>query len=298
VRISTLAPAKVNWTLEVLRRREDGHHEVATVLQTLDLADRVVLSPDSELRLEVRGRVEGLPDESEENLALRAATALREEAGRSGHGALIELEKAVPAAAGLGGGASDAAAVLRGLNELWGLGMSVRDLSLIGARLGADVPFFLCGGTAQAGGRGEDVTPLPDAPSCRLLLAVPHVFIPHKTAQMYAHIRPEHYTDGALTGALADKLRGGQPISDGDLYNVFEMVTGEVMPPAFEAMQSAGVIDSNRPHLAGSGPAFFFLLCPGETSQDRLDRLAEAGLDLFLVGTLDASAATALHRGD
>lgn len=295
MKISTLAPAKVNWTLEVLRRRDDGYHEIATVLQTLDLADRMAVSPDSELRLLVRGRVEGLPAAPEENLALRAATALLEAAGGPQRGALIELEKVVPAAAGLGGGSSDAAAVLRGLNELWGLGLSVRELASIGVKLGADVPFFLYGGAARAGGRGEEVTPLPDSPQCRLLLVVPHTLIPRKTALMYERLTAEHYTDGGRTTALVEKLRGREPVSDGDLYNVFEKVVSDVVPAATEAMTLAGTIGSNRPHLAGSGPAFFFLLCPGEASQEYLDRLAAAGLDLFLVGTLGAEAATALR---
>ena len=295
MRISTLAPAKVNWALEVLRRRHDGYHEVATVLQTLDLADRVAVSPDSELRLAVRGRVEGLPAAPEENLALRAATALAEAAGGRERGALIELEKIVPAGAGLGGGSSDAAAVLRALNALWGLGLSAGELASIGAKLGADIPFFLHGGTARAGGRGEEVTPLPDGPPCRLLLVVPHMLIPRKTALMYARLTPEHYTDGGRTTALVEKLRSGEPVSDGDFYNVFEKVVADVVPAAAGAMTLAGRIGSNRPHLAGSGPAFFFLLCPGETSQEYLDRLAAAGLDLFLVGTLEAAPATALR---
>ena len=91
----------------------------------------------------------------EQNLAFRAAMALRQEVGGNGPGALIEVEKVVPAAAGLGGGSSDAAAVLRGLNALWRLGLSLEELSVIGSRLGADVPFFLNGGTALASGRGN-----------------------------------------------------------------------------------------------------------------------------------------------
>lgn len=298
MRVWTLAPAKVNWALEVLRRRDDGDHEVVTVLQTLDLADRVVVSPDEELRLSVRGRVEGLPAAPEENLALRAATALLDAAGGEARGALIELEKIVPAGAGLGGGSSDAAAVLRALNALWGLGLSVQELASIGAKLGADIPFFLHGGTARAGGRGEEVTPLPEAPPCRLLLVVPHVLVPQKTALMYSRLTSEHYTDGGRAAALAEKLRSGGPVSDGDLYNVFESVVSDVVPAAAGAMTLAGRIGSNRPHLAGSGPSFFFLLCPGEATQEHLDRLAAAGFDLFLVGTLGASLATALHVED
>jgi 4-diphosphocytidyl-2-C-methyl-D-erythritol kinase len=295
VRLHLFAPAKVNWTLEVLGRREDGYHEVMTILQTLDIGDRVALSPSDEVEVRVRGRAGSLAEEPpEQNLAFRAAIALRQEAGGNGPGALIELEKVVPAAAGLGGGSSDAAAVLRGLNVLWGLGLSLEELSVIGSRLGADVPFFLYGGTAQASGRGEDVAPLPDVPSRRLLIVVPPGAIPGKTAEMYRRLTPEHYTEGERTRRLVDKLTAGGSISDDDIFNVFERVLGEVLPAAAAAIERCREVGLGRPHLAGSGPAFFFLLPEGgETPSFREGLLSESGLELFYAGTLDCKASAA-----
>ena len=295
MRLHLFAPAKVNWTLEVLGRRPDGYHEVMTVLQTLDLCDRVVLSPARDVQVRVTGRVADLSEVSaEENLALRAAMALRQEVGGKGPGALIELEKVVPAAAGLGGGSSDAAAVLRGLNALWGLGLSLEELSVIGSRLGADVPFFLHGGTAQASGRGEDVTPLPDVPSRRLLIVVPPVSLPGKTAGMYRRLTPEHYTGGERTRRLVDKLTAGGSVSDDDIFNVFERVLAGAVPAAAAAIERCREAGLGRPHLAGSGPAFFFLLPEGEeTLSFREGPLLEAGLELFYAGTLDSEASTA-----
>jgi 4-diphosphocytidyl-2-C-methyl-D-erythritol kinase len=294
VRLHLFAPAKVNWTLEVLGRREDGYHEVMTILQTLDIGDRVALSPSDEVRVRLSGRAGSLAAEPpEQNLAFRAAMALRQEVDVTNLGALIELEKVVPAAAGLGGGSSDAAAVLRGLNVLWGLGLSLEELSVIGSRLGADVPFFLNGGTAQASGRGENVAPLPDVPSRRLLIVVPSGSFPRKTAEMYRRLTPEHYTGGERTRRLVDKLTAGGSVSDDDIFNVFEGVLAEALPAAAAAIERCREAGLGRPHLAGSGPALFFLLPEGEeTLSFREGLLSEAGLELFYAGTLDSRAAT------
>ena len=295
MRLRLFAPAKVNWTLEVLGRHEDGYHEVLTILQTLDIGDSVVLTPDDDVRLQVSGRVGGLAeDPPERNLAFRAAMALRQEVGGSGLGALIELEKVVPAAAGLGGGSSDAAAVLRGLNVLWGLGLSLEELSAIGSSLGADVPFFLHGGTAQAGGRGESVAPLPDVPSRRMLIVVPSVSLPRKTAEMYRRLTPDLYTDGERTRRLADKIVAGGSLSDDDIFNVFERVLAEAVPAASAAVERCREAGLERPHLAGSGPAFFFLLPEGEeTPSFREEMLLAAGLELVRAATSDRRASTA-----
>ena len=295
MKLRLFAPAKVNWTFEVLGRREDGYHEVLTILQTLDIGDRIVLTPDDEVRLQMSGRVGKLAEEPpERNLAFRAAMALRQEVGGKSLGALIELEKVVPAAAGLGGGSSDAAAVLRGLNVLWGLGLSLEELSVIGSSLGADVPFFLHGGTAQAGGRGEIVAPLPDVPSRRVLIVVPSVSLPRKTAEMYRRLTPERYTDGERTRRLADKLVAGGSVSDDDIFNVFERVLVEAVPAASAAIERCREAGLDRPHLAGSGPAFFFLLPEGEeTPSFREEMLLAAGLELVRAATSDRRASTA-----
>ena len=295
MRLHLFAPAKVNGTLEVLGRRGDGYHEVMTILQTLDIGDRVALSPSDEVRVRLSGRAGSLAAEPpEQNLAFRAAMALRQEVDVTNLGALIELEKVVPAAAGLGGGSSDAAAVLRGLNVLWGLGLSLEELSVIGSRLGADVPFFLNGGTAQASGRGEDVTPLPDVPSRRLLIVLPSGSLLRKTAEMYRRLTPEHSTGGERTRRLADKLAAGGSVSDDDIFNVFERVLAEAVPAAAAAIERCREAGLGRPHLAGSGPAFFFLLPEGEeTLSFREGPLLEAGLELFYAGTLDSKASTA-----
>jgi len=298
VRVSTLAPAKVNWTLEVLRRRPDGYHEVCTILQTLDLCDRVKVSPVADLELVLTGPVgqtgaplTGMP--APENLAYRAAALLRDQAGGRPLGARIELEKAIPADAGLGGGSSDAAATLRALNRLWDLSLPPGELARLGAQLGSDVPFFVFGGTALGRGRGDEVTPLPDVPSLRLLLVVPRRRPARKTAAMYAHLRPDHFGAGEASERLAAAIREGMAPGDDDVCNTFERIAGEVLPEAAAAAERCRGLGL-RPHLAGSGPAQFVLLRPDAESAPLREALSAAGFDVLEATTMAASAATAV----
>jgi len=298
VKVSTLAPAKINWTLEVLGRRPDGYHEVRTVLQTVDLCDRVSVSPAADLELVLAGPIgragaplAGVPPS--ENLAYRAAALLRELAGGRSPGARIELEKAIPAGAGLGGGSSDAAATLRALDRLWGLGLPPAELASLGAQLGADVPFFLCGGTALGRGRGDEVTPLPDVASRRFLLVVPRRRPARKTAAMYAHLRPEHFGGGEASERLAAAISRGVAPGDDDILNTFEGIAAEVLPEAAAAAEHCQGLGL-RPHLAGSGPAQFVLLPPDAESASLREALSAAGFDVFEAVTIAASAATAV----
>jgi 4-diphosphocytidyl-2-C-methyl-D-erythritol kinase len=298
VRVSTLAPAKINWTLEVLGRRPDGYHEVRTVLQTVDLCDRLRVSAATDLELVVTGPVgpagaplTGVP--APENLAYRAAALLRDRAGWPALGARIELEKAIPAGAGLGGGSSDAAATLRALDRLWRLGLARGELARLGAQLGADVPFFLFGGTALGRGRGDEVTPLPDVPSRRFLLVVPRRRPARKTAAMYAHLRPEHFSGGEASERLAAAISRGVAPSDDDIFNTFEDIAAEVLPEAAAAAERCQGLGL-RPHLAGSGPAQFVLLRPDAESAPLREALSAAGFDAFEAATMAAPAATAV----
>ncbi len=289
MKLRVVAPAKVNWTLEVLGRRDDGYHEVRSVLQTLALHDAITLSPADYLEVRYVGAAVRPLAPMEEDLAYRAAEALRQETGKPELAALIELEKVIPAAAGLGGGSSDAAAVLRGLNRLWGLDFDAERLRRIGAKLGSDVPFFLTGGTARAGGRGDEVAPLADVPPLAITIAVPHERLQQKTAQMYRRLRPEHFTSGEHTRRVVEKLAGGGAISDGDVFNAFEDVLFEAMPLA-AVLREECRNDGACPHLAGSGPAFFFL-SPLDAKTER--RLRRAGVTLIATGTAGRQESTA-----
>jgi 4-diphosphocytidyl-2-C-methyl-D-erythritol kinase len=263
--LRVLAPAKINWTLEVLGKRADGYHEVRTILQTINLYDSVTVTTADDLSMSYRGATRSFRRKSQEspewNLAYRAAMLLRGRT-RCERGADIRLDKHIPVAAGLGGGSSDAAAVLRGLRELWDLSISDEELASLAAELGSDVPFFLRGGTALGKERGDVIEPLPVGPEQHLVLAWPRgrAPAPDKTARMYAALRPEHYTDGSSTERLAARWRKGNPVRDEDCFNVFEAALSEADAEASELLQKAAVLGVGQPHLCGSGPAVFFLV--------------------------------------
>lgn len=262
-----LAPAKVNLTFEVFGRRADGYHEVRTILQSLSLADELTFEESDSLTLTVEPRGAA---PVEENLVLAAARLLQRESGVSA-GAAVHLTKRIPTAGGLGGGSSDAATALLGLRRLWGLNLDGDALRELAAHLGSDVPFFVSGGTALGEGRGEQLTPLPPAAG-EAVVAVPDAARPRdKTGQMYAMLRPEHYTDGSATASVERRLRAGEPLG-AQVVNAFDAVAGEAYPfyaALREAFESVGL----RPALCGAGPSMFALAEDGRASS-LADRVA------------------------
>jgi len=278
------APAKVNWTLEVLGRPDHyrGYHEVRTVMQTIDLCDILEFEPGEGVRLEVEGPHEALEDD----LVLRAAALLD---GGGGRGARIHLAKRIPVAGGLGGGSSDAAATLRGLNELWRLGLGGGRLVEMAAGLGSDVPFFLAGGTALVEGRGERIAPLPDAAPAWLVVLAPPIALVEKTQRMYAALTPSDFSDGSRTAALVTAIRGRRPLVDSGLFNVFERAAYAVfegLDVYREALLAAG---AGRAHLAGAGPALF-ALAPDEAGANAIrDKVSLPSGRLFVARTLTAA---------
>ena len=288
--IALRSPAKINWTLDVLGRRDDGYHEVRTLLQTIALSDTVTVTPADGLELELSGSVETLRKEtSESNLAYRAAQLLLDEY-RAGAGALIKLEKRIPVAAGLGGGSSNAAATLRALRSLWRPSVTNDDLAAMAAKLGSDVPFFLTGGTALGSGRGDEVSLLPDALPQRLVVAWPDLPVKDKTAQAYKALQPEHYSDGTATERLAERLSSGGSVTNEDIHNVFEYALPSIDAAAGRMFADAHAL--GRPHLAGSGPAFFFLLAEDEPAGPIIRGLTTMGLNAFETHTISAAEAT------
>jgi 4-diphosphocytidyl-2-C-methyl-D-erythritol kinase len=277
------AYAKVNLALEVLGKRPDGYHEIVSVLQTISLADTLVCEPHDTLQF--RCDVPGL--QSPDNLVLRAAEVLQRATGVQ-RGSSIHLRKRIPVAAGLGSGATDAAAALVGLDRLWGTHLPADRLAALAADLGSDVPFFLCGGTALARGRGDRVSALPPPPEVCMVVLKPDIVIAGKTARLYSMLNAGHFSDGDRTERLAASLREGGDIEESLLYNVFESVAFDCMPelPGYRSrFLEAGAA---RVHLAGAGPALFALV-PGE-AEGRAVRanLESLGLEAYVARTVDA----------
>ncbi len=178
--------AKINLGIEVLGTRPDGYHDILTLFQSIDLADVLDISELPGEEVAVSGDDPEIPWDGT-NLVHKAAVLLKEETGCP-KGARIAVAKSIPAGKGLGGGSSNAAAALLGLNVLWGLGLGRRDLARLGGRLGADVPYFLEGGLCLGEGRGDRLTPLPDLPATPVLLAFPPFAV--ATAGIYAAWHP------------------------------------------------------------------------------------------------------------
>lgn len=238
--------------LEVLGKRQDGYHELATVLQGVDLFDELLLEEAEEITL--RSEAPGVPTD-ERNLALRAARLLQEAAGVR-RGAKITLRKRIPVAAGLGGGSSDAAATLWGLNRLWKLRWPGQRLAALGAQVGTDVPFALLGGRALATGRGEILEPLPDAPSLALVLVNPN--FPLTTREVYERVPPDLAGDGSRAQILIRALTTRQPSRvAATLYNSLESIVEAGYPAVARmkaALMGAGALGAA---MSGSGPTVF-----------------------------------------
>ena len=269
--ITVAAPAKINLTLEILGRRRDGYHDLASVMVAVDLADEVVVEESDEITLECDS-----PEISgSDNLALRAAKRLREETGRA-EGVRIRLSKKIPVAAGLGGGSSDAAAVLIGLTGLWRTGMTPSDLTPIAAELGSDVPFFLYGGTAMVHGRGEIVRPLPRADLQAMLVLSPDIRVDRKTMTMFSLLEGSAPDRGALTRKLEARIRGGGDVPAQLLYNRFDAEADRAYPGIERYRSVLASLGATEIHLCGAGPSMFTLVSRREVGS-ALQLLLERG---------------------
>jgi 4-diphosphocytidyl-2-C-methyl-D-erythritol kinase len=288
--IQTVAPAKINWTLEVIRKRDDGYHEIRTILQTIELHDEMSFEEADGFYMDVKGPYRPGPDD----LILRAASTFAAE--RNVNGVSIRLDKRIPVAAGLGGGSSDAAATLRAMSQLFG--STDEQVAKIAEGIGSDVPFFLRGGTALAEGRGERITPLADGSEAWLVLVVPAIMMADKTRTMYKWLAPEDFSDGSRTGALASAIEQGEAVEDGMLCNTFERAAYSIFSGLAgfrDWMIEAG---ARSVHLSGAGPALF-ALASGEPEaraiRARMNR-ARRGERVYVVRTIPASESTLAWR--
>ncbi len=259
--LSLSCPAKVNLSLRVHGRRADGFHEVSTVLQTIDVCDRLAIQrvdPGSPLRIEVPGG--GAPAD-DSNLVLEAARAYFAALGEPAQGVRFRLDKRIPAGSGLGGGSSDAAAALLGLQSLRGQPLDARQLHAVGAAVGSDVPFFLVGGTAFATGRGEQIETLDDVPLAPMLVVVPAVEV--STAEVYRGWSGAREAgsggDGGKSAVLPPASHRGDAAA-WVLGNDLEPVVRELHPEVDSlllALRRAGGAASGGPQVSGSGGAVF-----------------------------------------
>ncbi len=272
------AYAKINLTLDVTGKRPDGFHEVSMVMQAISLYDTVGLTlRDSGISL-VCNKAELPCDDT--NLAFRAADLLRCECGAT-EGVHIQLVKRIPLAAGLAGGSSDAAAVLRGLNELWRLRLTSVELEGLAARLGSDVPFCLQGGAAHATGRGEKLSPLPDFAGLGVVLAHPAIAV--STAWVYGQFKLERWTGSQDVGIMrrAIEQKDFQSVA-GNLYNALETVTLPAYPQLGEIKTALTKAGADAVLMSGSGPTVF-ALTPDLKSAGQLAGRLSLGPDVSII---------------
>ena len=280
--VTVEANAKINLTLDILGKRPDGFHEVAMVMQTIGLHDTLVMEK-KERDIELSINVPWLKAD-EKNLAWRAAELIRQEYGLEG-GVRIELTKRIPVAAGLAGGSADAAAVLKGMNDLYGLQLDEEKLCELGARLGSDIPFCIMGGTMLATGRGEVLTRLSDMPETWVVLAKPRISVSTAWAyQNYDEQGAERHPDNeAIKQAIA---RGNRKAVAGLLCNVLESVTikkYDVIAEYKQMMLDKGAMASM---MSGSGPTVFGLAKNREQAESIADVLRqETNADVFVTRT-------------
>lgn len=254
--------AKINLGLDVLGLRPDKYHEVAMVMQTVSLSDTVTITESPELEVTTdRPELEGGPS----NLAYKAAVLMGKFARREPR-VHIHIEKRIFLTAGLAGGSTDAAAVLRGLNRYWELGLPAEKLERLGAKLGSDVPFCVAGGTALATGRGEILTPLPDLPPLQLVLAKPQLEI--STPWAYREFdKQKNVIHPDIDGMVQAVRAGDVPGVLRRLGNVLEPVTAGAHPEIGEIREDMLAYRAEPVMMSGSGPTVFGFVKNRETGE-------------------------------
>jgi 4-diphosphocytidyl-2-C-methyl-D-erythritol kinase len=273
-RFSVPAPAKLNLGLEVVGKRADGYHEIATVMQAVSIYDRLSIEraePEAGVTLCVdRAELAG-----DDNLALRAARLVRERLGVE-DGAHLDLRKEIPIAAGLGGASSDAAAALRAVIACWDRPAETETLAAWAQELGSDVPFFLTGGAALAEGRGDRLTALPPLRSHWFVVVAPTLAepIPRKTAALYAALGPQDRSSGDRVRAVAAAISAGRAIDPGLLDNAFRRPLYGLRPELRRVPEEMAAAGAPISALSGAGPAHYSIVGSEAAARALASRLA------------------------
>ena len=276
------ARAKINLGLDVVRKREDGYHEVRMIMQMINLYDKITLRKKTEPGITVTTNLAYLPV-NEDNLVYRAAKLLMDEFQVDG-GLEIELQKYIPVAAGMAGGSTDAAAVMVGVNRIFQLGLNKKQLMERGVKIGADVPFCIMRGTALAEGIGEELTPLPAMPHCSLVIAKPKIHV--STKFVYGNLKVRELTehpdiDGQVQALRENNLE--QLVAR--MGNVLETVTIPAYPVIDEIKHTMMKYGAMGAMMSGSGPTVFGIFEKEDKAQEvcRLLKKEKAAKQVYLV---------------
>ncbi len=271
------ALAKINLGLDVLRRKEDGYHEVKMIMQTINLHDSIYMKKIEEKEIRIRTNLYYLPN-NENNLAYKAAKILMDEFELPG-GISIHLKKVIPVAAGMAGGSSDGAAVLFGMNKMYGLKLSMQELMDRGVKLGADVPYCIMRGTALAEGIGEKLTALPSMPKCHILIAKPPINVSTKFVYENLHandLKPEDHPP--VDVQLAALEEGNLEKLVAHMGNVLERVTVPEYPVINEIKQKMMDHGALGAMMSGSGPTVFGIFTSYAKAKEAYQAIDRSGL--------------------
>lgn len=269
------AMAKVNLGLDVLRRRQDGYHEVRMIMQSVDLYDVLTFEKTEAAGIVIRTNKKNIPTD-QRNLIYKAVDLLMQKYSIT-DGLCVTLEKRIPMAAGMAGGSTDAAAVFVAMNELFSLHMTQESMCELAVTIGADVPYCIVGGTVLAEGIGEKLTKLADAPACTLLIAKPSVGVSTKYVYENLHadkLRQHPDVDGMLTAIYEDDLDGVAK----RLGNVLETVTVKAYPVIEKLkswMMEHGAVNAL---MSGSGPTVFGIYKEAQEAQRACEQLRKLDL--------------------
>lgn len=267
--------AKINLGLDVIRRREDGYHDVRMIMQTIQMYDQLEMEKKSSKGIALMTNLSYIPV-NENNLVYKAAKLLMEQY-QIQEGVSIHLNKFIPVAAGMAGGSSDAAAALVGMNKLFHLGMSKKELMKVGVKIGADVPYCIMRGTALSEGIGEKLTALPSLPACYILIGKPGVSV--STKFVYTNLKLDEKTkhpdiDGMLYALQRQDLYG---ITD-RMENVLESVTVPAYPVIQEIKDHMKAHGALNALMSGSGPTVFGIFDDKKKAEFACEKLKESGL--------------------
>lgn len=275
------AMAKINLGLDVIGKRPDGYHDLRMIMQTVRLFDRIRLSETKSAGVRMKTNLRYLPTD-QGNHACQAAKMLLNEFRIPG-GVFIDLQKHIPVAAGLAGGSADAAAVLVGMNLLFGLGLSQEELRERGVKIGADVPYCVMRGTALAEGIGDRLTPLPHIPDCHIVIAKPDIRV--STKFVYTHLQLDEHTRHPKIDAQIEAIRQGDLGSMCALCgNVLEDVTVPAYPQIAALKEEMRRLGALTAMMSGSGPTVFGIFEEEERAENACLRLRERadGTQVFL----------------
>lgn len=279
-RTKEIGYAKINLHLDITGRAENGYHTVQTVMQTISLCDEITLTKRRDSEIYVTCNMGGVPTDGS-NLAVRAAELYRTKIGET-RGFDINIDKNIPMAAGMAGGGADAAAVLRGLNRMYGNPMTTAELCTIASMLGADVPFCVVGGTAYADGHGDILHPFEEMPECAIVAAcggqsVSTPWAYRRLDELYHNFDGSVYTSVGLDH-LIQAMRSGKTAEVArNLYNIFEEPILSERPVAEEIRQCMLDFGALGAMMSGSGPSVFGIFSDDHRAKKAALRLCERG---------------------